>query len=315
MQELNSESINPTTYRLAGLRIASDLSIPGLAPYRDEHSAGGEIVIRRACAPLSLSSIDVTFPDGQCNKNELLLIVPGVAKYLIRSGAEILVDQAPASSLGDVVSYLLGTAFGVLCHQRGITPLHASAIDVADGCVAFVGPSGAGKSTLVAALAARGNQVISDDVCFLKLGKQGQVWAWPGVNRIRLWEDAIKALDCEGPGVEREFRGYNKFLIPLRPPRTPNEPRPLRRIYQLDVAPDGDRASVNRVQGATAVEVLMQNVYRLGLAEYMGHKPAAFVVCSAAARDVPVFRFSRPMGFDALHKGVDFLENHMRDIC
>jgi hypothetical protein len=46
----------------------------------------------------------------------------------------------------------------------------------------------------------------------------------------------------------------------------------------------------------------------------MGHKPAAFALCAAAARDIPVFRFSRPLGFDVLDKGVEFLEHHLRDL-
>ena len=312
---MSSESVNVTAYSLAGLRIVSDLPLPGLTPYRDEISAGDEIVIRRARIPESLSSVDVAFPDWQCNENELLLNIPDVARYLVRGGNEILVDQALASSHGDVCAYLLGTVFGMLCHQRGITPLHASAIDVTDGCVVFIGESGAGKSTLVAALATRGHQVISDDVCFLQRHDKGGVQAWPGVYRIRLWEDAMTALGCDGPGITREIRGWNKYLIPVRPPRNPLEPRHLRRVYQLYIAPDDAAVGVNRLQGAAALEVLMQNVYRLGLAEHMGYKPAAFIVCAAAAHNVPVFRFSRPMGFDTLREGVDVLEEHLHDIC
>src|SRR5262249_30181532 len=235
---------------------------------------------------------------GQCNETELLLKIPGVGRYLLRNGNEILVDQAPVSDPRDVCAYLLGTILGVMGHQRGIPPLHASAIDVADGCVAFVGESGAGKSTLVAALAARKHQVIADDVCFLQLGDEGDVFAWPGIGRLRLWEDAMIALDCNGVGVEREFRRSNKYLIPVRSPRNPTKPRRLRRIYQLQAAPDCTAPSVERLRGAAVIEVLMQNIYRLGFAEHMGYKPASFVVCAAAARGVPLFRFSRPRKFD-----------------
>ena len=134
----------------------------------------------------------------------------------MRAGKEILIDSAPSSNDDEIRAYLLGTAFGLLCHQRGITPLHAAAIDVAGGCVAFVGESGAGKSTLVAALAQRGHQVIADDVCFQQLDDQGSIQSWPGIERIRLWEEAMDALDCDGPGVEREMHGYNKYFVPVR---------------------------------------------------------------------------------------------------
>jgi hypothetical protein len=88
----------------------------------------------------------------------------------------------------------------------------------------------------------------------------------------------------------------------------------LRRVYQLHAAPDESAASVRRIEGAAAIEVLIQNVYRLGLAEYMGYKPAAFLVCAAAGRSVEVFRFSRRKKLDALREDVELLEEHMRDV-
>jgi hypothetical protein len=301
-----------TAYKLAGLRIISDLSLPSLQPCEDETSAGDEIVIRRAHVPTLLSSTNVKFPGGQCNAKELSLEIPEVARYLVREGKEILVDQARTASHGDVCAYLLGSVFGVLGHQRGIPPLHASAIDVPDGCVAFVGDSGTGKSTLVAALAATGHQVIADDVCFLQVSSEGGAQVWPGVNRLRLWEDAIVALGCNRAGAEAVWRGWDKYFIPIPRPRNPTAPRHLRRVYQLHAASDGDGAGVIRLNGAAAVEVLIHNIYRLDLAEYMGFKRAAFNVCAAVARHVQVFRFSRPMGLQALREGVEFLEDHLR---
>src|SRR5262249_40018556 len=129
----------PRAYRLAGLRIISDLPLPGLTLCSDKIPAGGELVIRRGPVCESLSTVVANFPSGQCNETELLLKIPGVGRYLLRNGNEILVDQAPVSDPRDVCAYLLGTILGVMGHQRGIPPLHASAIDVADGCVAFVG--------------------------------------------------------------------------------------------------------------------------------------------------------------------------------
>ena len=303
----------PLTYWLGGLSIRSDLPLPGLLPSRSKRASQADVVISRSRVPESLSSVTAEFPEGQCNENELLLNIPDAARYLIRHGAEILVDPAPLASPGDVTAYLLGTAFGVLCHQRGNPPLHASAIEVDDGCVAFTGDSGAGKSTLVAALAARRHQVISDDVCVLYRDDHGHLLIWPGLNRLRLWEDAMQALACERPGVEREFRGFNKYLIPLDPPRNPGKSRRLCRVYQLDSIPNGTQPSVTKLHGAAAVEILMQNIYRSNLAEHMGKQASLFTVCAAVARDVPVYRFSRPLGFDMLPEGLDVLEQHLRD--
>jgi hypothetical protein len=46
----------------------------------------------------------------------------------------------------------------------------------------------------------------------------------------------------------------------------------------------------------------------------MGYKPAAFLVCAAAVRNIEVFRFSRRKNLDALREGIELLERHMRDV-
>jgi hypothetical protein len=58
----------------------------------------------------------------------------------------------------------------------------------------------------------------------------------------------------------------------------------------------------------------MQNVYPPGLAAALGYQSHVFIVCTAVARDVPVFRLSRPWDFAALDQGIELLENHLRDI-
>jgi hypothetical protein len=305
------------SYRLGGLRIACDFPLLGLQVCRNEAEAHCDVVIRRAPIPGGVASRAPKFRNAHYserhNGREVLLDFAAIGRFLLRDGKEILMDLAPSPDDDEVRAYLLGAVFGALCHQRGITPLHASAIDVADGCVAFVGASRAGKSTLVATLAQRGHNIISDDVCFLQLGTDGDLEAWPGISRIRLWEDTKVALGFDGPNIEREIYGYNKYFIPVRPPSNPLRSRRLLRVYQLHRAPNG-APDVTRLQGAAAVEVLMQNVYWLGFAERSGHKPHAFVTCAAAARDVPVFRLSRPWDLAALDQSSELLESHLQDI-
>jgi len=302
------------TYSLGGLRIASDFPLFGLQVCRIGTAAGCQVVIRRAPIPDGVLSATAKFLDGHYsgtyNGREVLLDSRAVGRFLLRAGQEILMELVPSSNDDQVRAYLLGAVFGALCHQRGITPLHASAIDVADGCVAFVGASGAGKSTLVAALARRGHQIIGDDECFLHLDIHGNVQAWPGISRIRLCEDAKAALGFDGPGVERAMHGFNKYSVPVCPPRNPTQPRPLSRVYQLHRVPNGV-TEVTRLRGADAVEVLLQNVYPPGLPARLGYQSHVFRVCTVVARDVPVFRLSRPWEFAALGQVCEMLENHL----
>ena len=307
----NATDLRRRRYALAGLSLASDLPLVGLLA-SDTGDLGDLVTIRITPVPKGLPHPIVQEEGVAFDGHALLLDIPEVARFLIRDGITIEVDPYPDSDPNDVRAFLLGSVFGTLCHQRGIVPLHSAAIDTAGGCVAFVGQSRAGKSTLAAALSGRGHQIIADDVSFLRSSTSGSILCWPGISRIRLWEDALLALGRNGPEVQREFRGYNKYLVPVAPPKDRSSPRSLRRIYNLRAAPVGAKPQISRVTGASAVELLMQGLYCSELAEYMGRMPESFLLCVAAAREIPVFDFSRPIDFHALDEGLRLLEEHLR---
>jgi len=306
--------MEPVTYTLGGLRIASEFPLVGLQVCPNETEARCEVIIRYAPIPEEIDNTVARFFDGHYsgiyNGREVLLESSARGRFLLRGGEEILIDLAPSSNEDDVRAYLLGSVFGALCHQRGITPLHASAIHWAHGCVAFVGESGAGKSTLVGALARRGHEVIADDECFLQLGASGDVQAWPGIRRIRVWEHTRVALGFNGAMVEEEMRDQGKYVIPLHPSPHPMQARPLCRVYQLRRVPNGV-TEVTRLSGANAVEALMQNVYPPNFAVPLGYQSAVFAICAAAARHVPVFRLSRAWDLAAIDRCIDVLERHL----
>jgi hypothetical protein len=310
--EVVNRPVERHAYYLAGLQIDSEIRFNGLVPWDDRFAAAGRVSVTRSTLPETLQNSVREFPGGQCSDSEYLIDMPEIARFLVRDGTEILVEPAPAHDENELRVFLLGSIFGILCHQRGIVPLHASSIDIDGGCASFVGDSGAGKSTLVAALAARGHQVITDDVCFLQFDKDGHLEAWPGIGRIRLWEDALHALSLDGPEVMRETRGFNKYLVPTRQRSDLTTPRRLRKIYQLQAAADDEMPSIARVRGVTAIEILLHNIYRMEHAESMGRKAGIFDFCSRMTRQLQVLRFSRPKRFDLLQPGIDLLMEDIR---
>src|SRR5262249_40662481 len=176
---------------------------------------------------------------------------------LLRAGKEVLMDVASSSNPDDVRAYLRGPLLGGIFHQRGIAPLHASAVDVAGHCFAFVGSSGAGKSTLAAALAQRGHEVVADDECFIKQTSSGEIQASFGSRHLRLWEDSRAFLGFDGPMDAQEMQGNSKHTFPVRAARDPREVRSLRGVYQLCRSSDGP--DVSRLRGADAFEAVLQN--------------------------------------------------------
>lgn len=297
-------------YALAGLRISSELPLQGLTECGDGPSALSDLVIRRSSARTTLSARAFP-PNSEWDGERLLIRIEGVADYWVTADS-IEFDPQIGSDPRDVAAYLLGTCFGALCHLRGIFPLHASAIETAGACVAFTGDSGAGKSTMIAALGARGHKIITDDVAYVRRGADGQSCVYAGPNRIRLWDSAMDGLGLGREGIERELRGFDKFLLPVDSQRDPRESRRLDAVFQLQDAPAGVDTRIERVRGAAAAEVLLENTYRLGLAEQMGLKSKVFSLCMQLARQVQVYRLERPKDFAALDKVVEAVEIHLR---
>jgi len=298
------------TYVLAGLRFRSEFRLPGVSEIASETE---DVVVRRRAFPDSLPKATLVRPDTEWDGERMLIRIQGVARFLVARD-QIDVDPYPDSSPEDVRAYLMGTVLGALCHLREIFPLHASAIDAGGGCVAFTGDSGAGKSTLVAALARRGHQVIADDIGFIEPDKQGQLCVWPGVHRLRLWESAMDGLGIPREGIEREFRGYDKFLIPLASPVSADAQRRLNAVYELCEAPPGTSGTMDRLKGMEAVGVLLRNTYRLYIAEFMGRKDTVFSMCARLADQVAVYRFRRPKDYGALEDTVALLERHFEGL-
>ncbi|WFR62136.1 hypothetical protein P9222_28415 [Paenibacillus amylolyticus] len=85
----------------------------------------------------------------------------------MEQGKRIVVSPIPGADEKKVRLFILGTCMAVIMMQRGILPLHGSAVVIDGWAYAFVGYSGAGKSTLSAALASRGYPLLTDDVVAL----------------------------------------------------------------------------------------------------------------------------------------------------
>src|SRR5271165_534370 len=162
-------------YRAYGLSIDSDFALPELAPVgQTPWSAAGALA--GLCAPTREvgqgadcgpggppHQPDVTIRAGSVSETldqpyavgvlyraapgRFLLSIPGIARYLALDGRMIVIDRAAGADDADVRVFLLASVFGALLHQRGVLPLHGSAVAAGPGAVLFLGASVSGKST------------------------------------------------------------------------------------------------------------------------------------------------------------------------
>ena len=283
-------------YRLFGLTIASDIDLPELF----ETNIGlADVVFKRGTvAPLGPSAADgVAQVDGG-----VVVEIPDIARFLIRGGSEIIVDADNCADQRSVRVFLLGTASGVLIHQRGLLPLHANAIELGSGAVAFAGESGAGKSTLAAWFHDRGARIIADDVCVIGLGEGGEALAMPGLPRFRLWREALERSGRSVNDHLRSFGGddpYDKYDVAIALKGAVEHPLGLRAIFLLARGP---QFGIVRQHGVAAAEALFANTYRGGYVNAAGAAAQHYKLCLSVLARTPIFQVTRKWELDIFEK-------------
>jgi hypothetical protein len=159
-------------------------------------------------------------------------------EFLIhRSGSPIWAIWPADLTLEDTATYFLGPVLAFVLMLRGITSLHASAVDIAGHVVALVGDAGAGKSTTAATFAKMGYPVLTDDVLPL-VERTGEFWVLPAYPRIRLWPRSAAALYGSTDSLPRivpSHPTWNKCYLDLTQPgyHFQDQPLPLAAIYVL----------------------------------------------------------------------------------
>ena len=289
-----------------GLHFRSELELPELAP---GDSGGPDVTIRLGEVPHGLDGAVAVRRHGWATPDAFLFEAPGVARYLVSGGAEVVVEPCLGAEASHVRTYLLGSVIGALCYQRGLIPLHANALAANGRAIAIAGDSGAGKSTLAAHLSRRGYRVRGDDVCALGFEADGRVMVWPGARRFKLWADALAALGEETAGLEKVVDGRDKYVLPQGRDDAP-APAPLERLYLLRAAAPGERGGVGRLGGVAAFEALIANTYRLEIATAMGRRAEVFARAIETLRQASVFVFERRWGLELLAEAAAVLEAH-----
>lgn len=281
----------PFDYRLFGLALRSDFPIPELP---DAPAAEPDVRICRGTAD-----------------NGSVISIAGIAEFRVADGNCIWVSPAAGASPRNVRLYLLGSAMGLLLHQRGLLPLHANAVDVGGRAFAFMGPSGSGKSTLAAWFHDQGHAVLADDVCVVSFDDKGRPMVNPGLPRLRLWKQALEATGRDSARFDRSYAGdeeWDKFDVPLDPPPAALLTTPLGGVYLLAMGAE----AIERLEGLEAAEALFANTYRGRFVAQAGDPRLHWEACIRLVQSTPIFRVSRPWGLQLMDAQSRRLLDHCR---
>lgn len=258
-----------TDWSLCGWRVRSDVPLSALTAW-DGDDREPEVTFRlgavpeRVEAPRFVGRRLQVGEDGTCRYEH-----PLAGAFMIRDGREVIAERAPGADAAHLAAILLGPALGILCHQRGLVPLHACCVEIDDEAIAITGPSGAGKSTLAAAFMHAGHRVLADDLTVIDpraadgghgASGPGRPLALPTVPRLKLSAEVLELLGVDAGDLPRSPTRPHKRHLPI-PGAFQSPPLPLRAIYHLASAERGERARVERSRSTATIAGMMSGLY------------------------------------------------------
>ena len=303
---------NRTVYSVAGFRVASELPLPELLQHDEDGPVDIEIRLARITDELAASV--KAMPEARVIPTAVRLDIPQIGRFLVRNGREITVDPEPRTPPADVRGFLLGSALGAVWLQRGLFPLHASAIVIDGAAIAFAGEQGAGKSTMAAWMVKQGCRLLCDDVCVIRFPEntdQVHPMVYPLYPRVKLWRDALDALEIDAKELQRDVHRVDKFHLPAKQSFLA-DPVPLRHIDFLAFRPEDSEPRIEDISPARAVPLLRDNTYRFQYVSGLELTREHFLHCIRLANSVPGHFLQRPRRHSMLAACQRLVEEQLR---
>jgi hypothetical protein len=301
-------------YLLGEITLFSEIVLPELPLIQRERATPHPVTIRLGDVSHHLPGAVEVDPDCFATPSQYLLRIHGTARYLVTNGREVVVSPDANANPLDVRGWLLGNIFVTLCQQRGLLPLHASAVSSEprngrQGVAAFLARSGQGKSSLAAHLAQRGLRVVADDVCLIDPTPADEVLVIPSTPWLKLWRNSLQNLGRQAEGLERVLSEHDKYRLPLE---AASKREPIRKLVFLEAREESSSAiRIEEVPRVKAFPLLMNLTHHAYVLEATGQMQETFLRCGRVLSQARAYRLIRPWGLDHLQSTVDAVEKFL----
>jgi hypothetical protein len=292
----------PYRYHAFGASIHSAVALPDLEPGQGE--ADLRIIpgrVERAMPPPAADGRSVLVAGA-----DVYLRWAAAGSFYLQRGRTIVYDAAPDALAESLQICLTGPVLGVAMHQRGALMLHASAVQMGDGVVAFLAESGCGKTTLAAALYAQGHTLVSDDVLAVTGVADGAPTVQPAIPRLKLDPDLLGIIGLAA-GAARQFHPADRRRALWAADRFARGPLPLRRLYVLSIGPS---QAVALLSPAETMIALTRHSYAQRILGAPGTTHEVFHATARLAATTPAFQLTRQPELAALPDLIRLVQGH-----
>lgn len=219
-----------------------------------------------------------------------LLRFPQLCDFVLSADGKLITcHSSPGIDEGLIAILLRGTVLSYVLGLSGHLVLHASAVAVDRGAVAFAGAAGMGKSTCAALMCAVGARLVSDDV--LRVGLQPPR-CHHGASGLRIRRSAASIVDLFEKPPEVGETADGRVLI--RPDQGPRE-MPLTAVVVPSPRRDLGVVQVEGLRGSDAFSLLIRFGRVMGWQEQEIVR-RQFAQVGQLIAEVPVLRADIPWG-------------------
>lgn len=233
----------------------------------------------------------------------------GVVRTLSLDGSEIHMQRMPFVHDDEVRYVFLTIVMTAVLLQRGILPMHASAIATPKGAFLFVGRSGAGKSTLAAELVRREYQMQGDDITPIDLPADSRPQVVAGFPQLKLCLDAAAFLEQPTQGVSKVRPKEDKLSV-LKHGQFRRDPLDLQGIIVLE--PDEvDAVEIRTLKSTEKLNTLIEYTFNQSFLDGLNRRAEHFQQIAAVGNAVEVYAVRRPRAGFRIQELADCIESEL----
>lgn len=301
VKRMATSTLKKQAYKAFGCMMLSDIPFPELPAWEgsEGHLDAQGISVELAELTDEWSALSQPGRSSYAAPGRVMFRVPGTAIYDIQDGRHIAVCPEKEADQDELRLFILGSCMGAALMQRGLLPLHGSAVAIDGQAYGIVGDSGAGKSTLAAAFLQAGFPLISDDVIALDFsGDYPKPLVIPSYPQQKLWQQSLDGFGISNESLRPIFRRETKFAVPLKAGYH-SRPLPLAGIFEL-IKSDREEPVLAPVAKLDRLSLMRRHTYRHFWLDRLGMTDWHFRMTAGLASRIDVYKLERPTsGFTA----------------
>ena len=241
-------------------------------------------------------------------KEEVRITIEGIGYLRITNGNQIAWEKLDNVPERDIINIILSSGLGTILIQKNIIVFHGNALAKDGKAIICLGSSGSGKSTLAYALLKEGWELIADDLVAIQ-----ENIILPGIPRIKLWHDAIRAFNIDHKKLTKVRSKIKKYILMDQDINHIKNPISFEKIYLIRSNNEGRIFKISIESQKEIFIRLRNNLFRPRFVRGLGQEGYIFKTLTNMQDKLNVDFLSLPDNINQMQKSltkIDLLDDN-----